>query len=85
MRRLSQGPASVAEASQGTGASKPAITKHLHVLERAGLVNRVVHGRTHVLSLAAGPLDDAAEWLASQRRLWDRKFDVIADYLEETA
>lgn len=85
VRRLAQGPASVAEAARGTGASKPAVTKHLHVLERAGIVNRAVTGRTHVLSLAPTPLADAGDWIEGQRKLWERKFDVIADYLEETA
>lgn len=82
--RLADGPATVREASLGAGVSKPAVTKHLHVLEEAGLVDRVVRGRTHVLTLRADPLAEAAGWIEGQRRLWERKLDIIAAYLEET-
>jgi DNA-binding transcriptional ArsR family regulator len=83
--RLAAGPATVGEASRDAGVSKPAVSKHLQVLEDAGLVNRVIRGRTHVLTLRANPLADAAAWIEGQRRLWERKLDVIADFLEETA
>lgn len=79
--RLARGPATVADASRGAAASKAAVTKHVHVLERAGLVQRVVRGRTHVLTLRRNALDDAAEWIEAQRTLWERKFDVVADFL----
>lgn len=79
--RLARGPATVAEASRGAAASKAAVTKHVHVLERAGLVQRVVHGRTHVLTLHSAELNDAAEWIEAQRARWERKFDAVADFL----
>lgn len=75
----------MAVAARGIGLSKPAITKHLHVLEAAGIVNRVIAGRTHVLSLAANPLAEAAAWIDGQRELWERKLDIIDAYLEQEA
>ena len=65
MERLARGPA-VAVASGGLGVSKPAISRHLRVLEDAGLVRREVRGRTHRLSLADGTLADALAWLTRQ-------------------
>lgn len=80
--RLSSGPATVTEATRGARASKPAITKHLRVLEDAGIVDRTVRGRTHLLTLRTDPLTQAAGWIDAQRRLWLRKLDVITAYLE---
>ena len=67
------------------GVSKPAVTKHLQVLEDPGIVNRVVRGRTHVLTLRAHQLADAAAWIDRQRRLWEPKLEIITAYLEETS
>ena len=67
LTRLAQGPASVSEAARGTPASKAGITKHVRILERAGLVERTVHGRNHVLTLQPAVLDAAAAWIASHR------------------
>jgi DNA-binding transcriptional ArsR family regulator len=63
--------------------SKPAISKHLKVLEEAGVVTRVVEGRTHRLSLEPEALGEAAEWMDRQRALWERMFDVVDEYLNE--
>ncbi|MGQ0573342.1 MAG: ArsR/SmtB family transcription factor [Pseudonocardia sp.] len=81
--RLARGPASVAEATRGARASKPAITKHLRVLEDAGIVQRDVRGRTHVLTLRPQRLATTAQWIDAHRTLWERKLDVVAEYLEE--
>jgi DNA-binding transcriptional ArsR family regulator len=81
--RLANGPATVGEATGGFGVSKPAISKHLRVLEEAGVVSRVVDGRTHRLSLRRDALEGADAWLTRHRELWERKFDVVGDYLEE--
>lgn len=83
VERLAAGPATVAEATQGFGVSKPAISKHLKVLEETGVVSRVVEGRTHRLSLRPLVLDDAADWIEGQRAIWERMFDVVEDYLKE--
>ncbi len=85
VEQLATGPATVAEATSGFGVSKPAISKHLKVLEEAGVVSRVVEGRTHRLSLELDGLREAAEWMDRQRALWGRMFDVVDDYLKEEA
>ena len=84
VERLAEGPATVGQASEGIPVSKPAISKHLKVLEDAGVVSRMVDGRTHRLMLRRDPLADAADWMERQRALWERKFDVVEDYLKET-
>jgi DNA-binding transcriptional ArsR family regulator len=83
VERLATGPATVGEATEGFGVSKPAISKHLKVLEEAGVVSRSVEGRTHRLSLQPAVLEEAAEWLNRQRAIWSRLFDVVDDYLKE--
>jgi len=83
VERLSAGPATVGEVSRDFGVSKPAISKHLKVLEESGVVGRVVEGRTHRLVLQPAPLDEAAEWMDRQRALWGRMFDVVDEYLKE--
>jgi DNA-binding transcriptional ArsR family regulator len=83
VERLAVGPATVAEATSRFGVSKPAITKHLRVLEETGVVKRVVEGRTHRLSLEPDVLSEAADWMDRQRVLWGRMFDVVDDYLKE--
>jgi DNA-binding transcriptional ArsR family regulator len=84
VERLAAGPATVGEATGGFGVSKPAISKHLRVLEETGVVKRVVEGRTHRLSLAPDALSEAADWMDRQRAVWGRLFDVIDDYLKES-
>src|SRR5687767_287517 len=83
VERLAAGPATVGDATGGFGVSKPAISKHLKVLEETGVVKRVVVGRTHQLSLDTRALGEAADWMDRQRALWGRLFDVIDEYLEE--
>jgi DNA-binding transcriptional ArsR family regulator len=63
--------------------SKPAITKHLKVLEETGVVRREVLGRTHRLSLEPAALSEAADWMDRQRALWGRLFDAVEEYLKE--
>ena len=83
VERLADGPAPVGVATAGFGVSKPAISKHLKVLEETGVVTRVIDGRTHRLSLEPEALTDAAEWMDRQRALWGRLMDVVDDYLKE--
>lgn len=84
VERLVAGPATVGEASGGLGVTKPAVTKHLKVLEGAGLVSRTVSGRTHVLRLEPRALSEASDWLELHRSLWESKFKAVEDYLAET-
>lgn len=81
--RLAQGPATVGDATGGLPISKPAVSKHLKVLEAAGLVARQVEGRTHRLRLEQAPLGEALAWIERHRVLWESKFDVLESYLEE--
>lgn len=83
VERLAEGPATVGDVTAGFGVSKPAISKHLKVLEQTGVVTREVEGRTHRLSLELDALREAAEWMDRQRALWERMFDVVEDYLKE--
>ena len=83
VERLAEGPATVGEATSGFGVSKPAISKHLKVLEETGVVRRVVVGRTHRLSLEPDVLSVAADWMDRQRESWERLFDVVDEYLKE--
>lgn len=83
VEHLAAGPATVGEATAGFGVSKPAISKHLRVLEETGVVTRTVAGRTHLLSLEPEALGEAADWMDRQRALWGRLFDVVEDYLKE--
>jgi DNA-binding transcriptional ArsR family regulator len=83
VERLAHGSASVGEATSGLGISKPAVTKHLKVLEGAGLVRRVREGRTHRLELGPRPLGEAAEWMERQRALWESKLDAVERFLAE--
>jgi DNA-binding transcriptional ArsR family regulator len=83
VERLSRGAATVGEASQGLGVSKPTISRHLKLLEEARVVTRVVDGRTHRIGLRPETLADAAEWIENQRTSWERLFNVVGEYLEE--
>ena len=83
VERLATGPATVGDATGGFGVSKPAISRHLKVLEEAGVVARVIDGRTHRLSLDPRALGEAADWMDEQRARWERLFDVVEDYLKE--
>jgi DNA-binding transcriptional ArsR family regulator len=83
VERLAAGPATVAEATSRFEVSKPAISKHLKVLEETGVVTRVVIGRTHQLSLERAVLGEAADWMDVQRARWERLFDVVDEYLKE--
>jgi DNA-binding transcriptional ArsR family regulator len=83
VERLSGGAATVGEASQGLGVSKPTISRHLKMLEEAGVVSRVIEGRHHRLALDPRTLGETAGWIETQRTRWERLFDVVGEYLEE--
>jgi DNA-binding transcriptional ArsR family regulator len=83
VERLSGGNATVGEATRDLGVSKPTISRHLKMLEEAGVVTRVIDGRTHRLALRPETLADASDWIDIQRARWERLFDVVDAYLEE--
>ncbi len=85
LARLARGDAPVGELAEPFDMSAPAISKHLKVLERAGLIRREVKGRVHRCHLETEPLRVARDWIDEHRKLWERQFDRLARYLEETA
>ncbi len=84
LNRLARGEASVGELGAPFKVSPPAISKHLRVLEEAGLVRRRLDGRVHRLHLVAEPMRGAAGWIAEYARFWSRQFDALAKFLEES-
>ena len=83
VERISGGASTVGEASRHLGVSKPTVSRHLRVLEEAGVVSRVIDGRTHRLALHPESLTYTAGWIEDQRKRWERLFDVVGEYLEE--
>jgi DNA-binding transcriptional ArsR family regulator len=83
VERLSAGSATVGEVTHDFGVSKPTISRHLRMLEEAGVVSRVIDGRAHRLALRPESLAEVSEWLETQRERWERLFDVVGDYLDE--
>jgi DNA-binding transcriptional ArsR family regulator len=79
--RLARGSATVGEATAGLTISKPAVTKHLKLLEEAGVIVRRVEGRTHRLSLHERGLVDAEAWLEYHRQLWEGALDAVERHL----
>jgi DNA-binding transcriptional ArsR family regulator len=83
VERLSGGARTVGEVTRGLGVSKPTMSRHLRVLEEAGVVTRVVDGRMHRLALQPRALADAGDWIEQQRARWEQLFDTVGEYLEE--
>ena len=81
LTRLGQGPATVSELSQPFNISGPAITKHLKVLERAGLVVRSRSSTLRPCHLEPGPLHAAFDWLGDYRMFWDGSLDRLEAYV----
>jgi DNA-binding transcriptional ArsR family regulator len=84
LARLARGEASVTELAEPFNISLPAVSKHLRVLEKAGLLAREREGRVHRCRLVVAPMKDAAEWIAFYQRFWEGQFDALADYLTES-
>ncbi len=83
LARLVSGEASVTELAEPFDMSLPAVSKHLKVLERAGLIARGREAQWRPCRLDAGPLKDVADWVAHYRRFWQESFDRLDDYLRE--
>lgn len=81
--RLSHGPAHVGDLARPLSMSAPAVSKHLRVLEQAGLVGRRRHGRMHRIHLERDRLEAAATWLKERAALWDAAFTELDQILEE--
>ena len=83
LARLSTGEASVTELAEPFEMSMPAISKHLKVLERAGLIARGREAQWRPCRLEAAPLKDVAEWVKRYQRFWEQRFDNLDAYLRE--
>lgn len=83
LARLASSEASVTELAEPFEMSMPAISKHLKVLERAGLIARGREAQWRPCRIEAGPLKDVADWLEHYRRFWDESFDRLDKYLSE--
>jgi DNA-binding transcriptional ArsR family regulator len=83
LARLTTGEASVTELAEPFEMSLPAITKHLKVLENAGLITRGRQAQWRPCRLEAEPLKDIAEWIEPYRRFWDESLDRLEEYLRE--
>jgi DNA-binding transcriptional ArsR family regulator len=83
LERLSRGDARVTDLAAPFSISLNSVSKHIRLLERARLVQRRVHGREHILSFNAQPLDGAAAWIEHQRALWTRRLHALDALLKE--
>jgi DNA-binding transcriptional ArsR family regulator len=83
LARLASGETSVSELAEPFEMSMPAISKHLKVLQRAGLIERGREAQWRPCRLSAGPLKDASDWLDRYRRFWEQSFDRLESYLRE--
>lgn len=77
LARLAVSDARVTEVASEFPISLNSVSKHVRMLERAGLVRRTVRGRDHVLSLDAAPLAEAAAWIAHYRRFWEERLEAL--------
>ncbi|WP_157156766.1 helix-turn-helix transcriptional regulator [Diaminobutyricimonas sp. LJ205] len=82
LSRLAQGPATVGEVAEPFMVTAPAISQHLKVLERAGLVTRTAQAQWRTLSMQSEPLDEASAWVEKHRREWNLRLDALEVHLE---
>ena len=82
LARLAAGEATVTELAEPFDMTQPSVSKHLKVLERAGLISRGRAAQTRPCRLEAAPLKEIADWMAPYRRLWDESFDRLDAYLQ---
>ena len=83
LARLAQGAATVKELSAPFAMSGPAVSKHLRVLERAGLIARGREAQWRPCRLEAAPLEEVAEWAEHYRRFWDASYERLDDYVRQ--
>ncbi|MEX2160289.1 MAG: metalloregulator ArsR/SmtB family transcription factor [Anaerolineales bacterium] len=83
LARLAQGPSTVKELAKPFKISMPAISKHLKVLEHAGLIQRGREAQWRPAQLQAAPLKDVAQWLERYRKNWEESFDRLEEYLHK--
>lgn len=81
LSRLHSGPTTVGELAEPFSMSRPAISQHLKVLERAGLIERTTTAQWRTCSLRSEPLDGASEWVERHRGEWNERFDLLDEQL----
>ena len=81
LSRLRVGPTTVGELAEPFAMSRPAISQHLNVLERAGLIERTVNAQWRTCTLRTEPLDEASEWVERHRGEWNERFDLLDQQL----
>ena len=84
LAHLARGDRCVTDLARPHDMSLPAVSKHLRVLEKAGLLRRRRYGRVHAIQLNAEPLKKAARWVEDYRKFWEGSLDRLAAYLEKT-
>jgi DNA-binding transcriptional ArsR family regulator len=84
LAHLARGDRRVTDLARPHKMSLPAVSKHLRVLENAGLLRRRRYGRVHEIRLNAEPLKKAAQWVEEYRKFWEGSLDRLANYLEKT-
>ncbi len=84
LAHLARGDKCVTHLARPHAMSLPAVSKHLRVLEKAGLLRRRRYGRVHQMQLEAKPLKQAAQWVEEYRKFWEGSLDRLAEYLEKT-
>jgi DNA-binding transcriptional ArsR family regulator len=84
LANLAHGDRCVTDLARPHAMSLPAVSKHLRVLEKAGLIRRRRYGRIHQLKLEAKPMKQAAQWVEEYRKFWEGSLDRLAEYLEKT-
>ena len=85
LAHLARGDSRVTDLARPHNMSLPAVSKHLRVLENAGLLRRRRYGRVHEMQLNAEPLKKAAQWVDDYRKFWEGSLDRLAAYLDKTA
>jgi DNA-binding transcriptional ArsR family regulator len=81
LSRLRVGPTTVGELAEPFAMSRPAISQHLNVLERAGLIERTVNAQWRTCTLRTEPLDEASDWVERHRGEWNERFDLLDQQL----
>ena len=83
LARLAHGERCVTDLARPYSMSLPAVSKHLRVLENAGLIRRSRNGRVHSLKLEAAPMKQASRWIEEYRRFWEASLDRLEEYLKK--
>lgn len=82
---LTKNDLSVAEVSKPLNETPSQMTKHIHILERAGILSRHREGRTHRLHMEPDPLQEVMQWVARYQQFWNQKFDALEEYLHSAS